>query len=115
MTWGRPLPPRLANSAVQYAPTVPNRAGQGKFLLVLGLAFVGLSIAEAYTPPMHWWGPIGWAGAAAGWLWAGAQMLLTARQARRAARDRYWPERPGPPALRITAGRRVKGGAGGGQ
>ncbi len=98
MMWGRPLPPRLARAAVQDAPKLQKDAWRGWLFLGIGVAFVGLSIAEADTSRIHWWVPIGYVAVAAGWMWSGGQMLLTARQARRAVRDRYWPERPDPPA-----------------
>ena len=71
MTWGRPLPPRLARAAVQYAPKLLKDAWRGWLFLGIGVAFVGLSIAEADTSRIHWWVPIGYVAVAAGWMWSG--------------------------------------------
>ena len=45
MMWGRPLPPRLAHAAVQYAPKLQKGIWRGWLFLGIGVAFVGLGIA----------------------------------------------------------------------
>jgi hypothetical protein len=91
MTWGRPLPPRLARVAVEHAPMLAAQAWYGYWMITLGLVF-GL-IAALFV-----WA-IGWMGAATAvtamlWLLLGAGWLRAVAQARRAARTGQWPVRP---------------------
>lgn len=47
MMRGRPLPPRLARAAVQYAPTLQHQAWVGYLLLVPGVLSALVGAAEA--------------------------------------------------------------------
>jgi hypothetical protein len=92
MMWGRPLPPRLARAAVQYAPKLQRQSWRG-WLLLLALFFAVPGVGLGSTPGVSWWVPVGYAIVAVGWLLQAGQWLWAARRAGRAVREGHWPER----------------------
>jgi hypothetical protein len=95
MIRGRPLPPRLARAAVQYAPKLHSQAWLGWFLLVMGLLYALFGAVQALAGGFVWWLPVCWEIAAVIGLVGSWQWFRVARRAGRAAQDGFWPERPG--------------------
>ena len=95
MIRGRPLPPRLARAAVQYAPTLHSQAWAGWFLLVMSLLYAVLGAVQALGGGFGWWLPAGWEILAVTGLAGSRMWFRAARRAGRAAQEGYWPERAG--------------------
>lgn len=94
MMRGRPLPPRLARAAVQYAPKLHNQAWLVWPLLFMGLLYAMFGAVQALAGGFVWWLPVSWEIAAAIWLAGSGWWFWTARRAGRAARTGHWPEQP---------------------
>lgn len=95
MTWGRPLPPELAQVAVKHAPVLESQAWYGWLLIGLSLMFglvEGLLAARSEGWLLHVAGAL-LAVAGVLWLLAGGIWLRAVSWARRAVRTGYWPER----------------------
>jgi len=95
MIRGRPLPPRLARAAVQYAPELHSQAWLGWFLLVMSLLYALVGAGQALWGGHGWWLFAGWEVLAVIALAASRQWFRAARRAGQAARDGLWPELPG--------------------
>ena len=95
MMLGRPLPPRLASAAVQYAPTLQSQAWLGYLLLTMGVPFVAMGAVQIFLHGFPWWESAGYEVAGVGWLTSGVLWFRAARRAGRAAREGCWPERAG--------------------
>lgn len=104
MMLGRPLPPRLARAAVQYAPTLQSQAWLGYLLLMMGALFVAMGTVQIFTHGFPWWESACYAVAGVGWLTTGVWWFWAARRAGRAARTGQWPETGAPGAGRATRG-----------
>jgi hypothetical protein len=96
MTWGRPLPPRLARVAVQHAPMMQTQAWYGFRLMALSLIFelIGWPILVPSTGLLH---AMGLSIVTVGvlWLLIGVIWLRAVARSRRTGREGYWPERSG--------------------
>ena len=95
MVRGRPLPPRLARAAVQYAPKLHSQAWLGWLLLGMSLLYALLGVIQALVGGFVWWLPVSWEIAAAIWLTGSGWWLRATRRAGRAVREGYWPEQAG--------------------
>ena len=93
MVRGRPLPPRLAHAAVQYAPKLHSQAWLGWLLLAMSLLSALFGAVQALVGGSPWWLlPTGWEilaviALAGSWRW-----FRAARRAGRAAQTGRWPE-----------------------
>ena len=95
MMLGRPLPPRLASAAVQYAPTLQSQAWLGYLLLTMGVPFVAMGAVQIFLHGFPWWESAGYEVAgggladvgravvprgAAGWAGGTGRVLARARR-----------------------------------
>jgi hypothetical protein len=94
MMWGRPLPPRLARAAVEYAPELQRQAWAGYLSAGLAVLYVLLGVV-GIVHRVDWWMPVAWMLLGVAWLLLGLRWLRAARRAGRAVREGHWPERPG--------------------
>lgn len=94
MTWGRPLPPRLAPVAVQHASMMREQAWYGYRMMALGLVIglLGCLIAVLTSGFIEIAG-LGAASAGLLWLLIGVIWLRAVAWSRRVARTGRWPER----------------------
>jgi Flp pilus assembly protein TadB len=93
MMWSRPLPPPAGPGAVRYAPKLRSRAGVGWLLLVPCVLAALLAVVAGHHGVA--WIPVGWALHAVLLLLMSVCWLQAARRVGRAAKNGYWPERPG--------------------
>jgi hypothetical protein len=93
MVRGRPLPPRLARAAVQYAPRLQRHSYLGYLLLAMGLLHVPFVI-WGVSHRFGWWMAVAWLAVGLCWLLLGGWWLWLTRRAGRAVRDGFWPEQP---------------------
>ena len=95
MIFGRPLPPRLARAAVEYAPTLRSQAWLGCLQLVVGALYAAGALVEILMHGSPWWEWAVHEVLGVGCLTLGVLWFRAARRAGRAARDGYWPELDG--------------------
>jgi len=95
MIFGRPLPPRLARTAVEYAPALRNQAWLGYLLVATGVLYAAGALVEIIKHASPWWEWAGHEVLGAVWLTVGGLWFRVTRRAGRAAREGYWPERTG--------------------
>ena len=95
MIFGRPLPPRLARTAVEYAPALRNQAWLGYLLVATGVLYAAGALVEIIKHASPWWEWAGHEVLGAVWLTVGVLWFRATRRAGRAAREGYWPERTG--------------------
>ncbi len=93
MVFGRPLPPRLARAAVEYAPTLRRQAWLGYLLLATGLLYVAGATLEIVKRGSPWWDWASYEVLGVVWLIVSVVWFRAMRRAGRAVRDGYWPER----------------------
>ena len=93
MTTGRPLPPRLARAAMQYAPKLQHQAYLAYLMFTLGALFAVLAVWAGIRGRVNWWLAVSWSAFGIGWVLQGRDRLRAVRRAKQTVRDGYWPER----------------------
>ena len=92
MTTGRPLPPRLARAAVQYAPKLQHQAYLAYLIFTMGALVAGLAVWAGIGGRLDWWPVVSWSAFGVSLMLVGRDRLRATRRARQTVRDGYWPE-----------------------
>jgi hypothetical protein len=93
MILGRPVPPRLARAAVEYAPELQREAWVGYLSAGMAVLYVLLGVV-GIVHWVNWWMPVAWMSFGVAWLLLGLWWLWAVRRAGKTVREGRWPERP---------------------